>query len=89
MDLNLDFSLTGLDGQKLPDSHVGEIVANALFFAQEKQNALKFHAWAMDLHARKTIALDAQDDAVFRVFVETMNIPVVTYISIINAMKTD
>ena len=69
MKLNFNVDLNGLNGEKIPNSNVGKLVANLL--AQDtKGDALKKWDWAVKCNAGKELDLDPSDTQLLKTFIE-------------------
>ena len=60
MQLLLDKNLKGLDGNDIPNSHVGKILANCLV-SSAGGDSIKYLDWALKLYNGKPIHLDDAD----------------------------
>jgi hypothetical protein len=70
MKLDLNFDLKNLEGNAIPNSNCGKIVANAL--SQEaKGDALKYWDWATKLYNGKVIELDNSDQGTFKEYIKS------------------
>jgi hypothetical protein len=74
MKINFDFKFTDLKGEVQGNAiHAGEYLANVLAADDsQKDNAIKFHAWALDLYKRDDLDLDKQDAETLQTFINTV-----------------
>jgi len=76
--VNLNFSLTDLDGIEIPNSNAGKIIANTLI-QQSKGDALKFWGWALKLNQKEELELDDSDYSTLKDFVKSHEgLPILT-----------
>jgi hypothetical protein len=60
MKVNMNQPILDLDGNSLPESNIGKLVAQMLVHSS-KGDALKYWFWAQNLHAGKDLILDPSD----------------------------
>jgi hypothetical protein len=67
-----DFKFADLKGEVSDQAmHAGEYLANVLAADDsQKNNAVKFHSWAMSLYKREVLEIDKQDADMLQKFVD-------------------
>lgn len=76
--VNLDFSITDLDGNELPNSHAGKILANNLI-GQTKGDAVKYWGWALKLNSKEELELDESDYSNLKEYIKSNEgLPIIT-----------
>lgn len=67
--VDLNKSITDLDGNAIEGSNLGKLVAQMLV-TSSKGDALKYMAWALKLHAGEPLDLDPSDKETLRNFIK-------------------
>lgn len=67
--IDLNKSITDLDGNAIEGSNLGKLVAQMLV-TSSKGDALKYMAWALKLHAGESLELDPSDKETLRNFIK-------------------
>ena len=67
-EINLNFSLKGLDNVEVPEANAGKMLAQVLS-ADNGKNPMKFYSWAKELYAGTPLKLDPQDIELLKTFV--------------------
>jgi len=67
--INLNKPITDLDGNAIPDSNLGKLVAQMLS-TTNKGDALKYMAWAIKLHNGEELELDPTDFETLKSFIK-------------------
>ena len=60
MKLDFNVPITDLDGNPLPDTNAGKLLANTLIF-QPEGDIVKLYDWAITLNRKETLNLDRSD----------------------------
>ena len=71
MKLNLKKPIKDLAGNEIPESDLGQLLAQTLASGNSKENAVKMYYWATKLFAGEELDLDPTDTAVLKSFIET------------------
>ena len=69
MKIDLNFSLTDLDGNAIENANAGKLVASSLV-QQSKGDAFKFWDWAVALNKGEVLDLDSSDQETFKNFIK-------------------
>jgi hypothetical protein len=69
MKINMNVSILGLDGQELPESNIGKLIAQVLV-QSSKGDAMKLWFWAQKLFAGEELELDPSDAEILKTFVK-------------------
>jgi len=85
--VDLNKSITDLDGNAIEGSNLGKLVAQMLV-TSSKGDALKYMAWALKLHAGETLELDPSDLQTLKSFVESHEqLTILSKAQILDALK--
>ncbi len=85
--INLNFPIKDLDGEELPNSHAGKILANGLI-GQSKGDAVKYWGWALKLNNKEEFEIDESDYSTLKEFVKNHEtLPVITKAQILKAFE--
>jgi hypothetical protein len=69
MKINMNVPILGLDGQEVPDSNIGKLVAQMLVNSS-RGDVLKYWHWAQNLYAGKELDLDPSDSETLKAFIK-------------------
>ena len=89
MKIDLNFSLTDLDGNAFENANAGKLVASSLV-QQSKGDALKFWDWAVALNKGEVLDLDSSDQETFKNFIkDNENFAIIAKAQILHKLKKD
>lgn len=87
--INLNKPVLDLEGNELPNSIMGQILAETLVYSKDG-DPLKFFDWALKLHKGETLILDRSDYEKLRDFVKnSQNLPIITKAQILPLLEND
>jgi hypothetical protein len=69
MKINMNVPILGLDGQDLPESNIGKLIAQVLV-QSSKGDAVKLWFWAQKLFTGEELELDPTDVEILRNFIK-------------------
>ena len=89
MKIDLNFSLTDLDGNAIENANAGKLVASSLV-QQSKGDALKFWEWALALNKGEVLDLDSSDQETLKNFIkDSENFAIIAKAQLLKVFKKD
>jgi hypothetical protein len=89
MKLNLNFNLKGLDGNEIPNTNAGKLLAEEISRTNQG-NSIKLFDWAVKLWNENEIELDSTDAEVLKALIEkSTNLTVLSKAQLLRSLQEE